>query len=198
VINLDPVPGTVTLSFFGEDGTQIGSSRALVIGANGKIHIEDQSFFSPVGSELLQGFVQIVGSGIRLTGSIVFGDKGNKGLTSALPLDSSLRKSILFGHIASNDLYFTGIAIVNPNSSDANLTIDLYGADGLIQSSKPVRIPPRQRKCALLTNFFPQLIGQDRISGYVKVTADSAVSSFALFGTNKLSVLSAIPPQTGP
>ncbi len=47
-------------------------------------------------------------------------------------------------------------------------------------------------------NYFPDLIGQDISSGYVRLTADKGVASFALFGPNNLSVLSAVPPQVVP
>ncbi len=198
LINLDPVPGTVSLSLFGEDGSQIGTTRTLNIDARGKIHIDDQSFFNAAGSEILQGFVQIVGNGVRLTGGIIFGDVRAQTFTAGLPFVSALKNSILFGHVASNDLYYTGIAIVNPNASEVSASIDLYGADGRLQTSKPVTISARQRKSGLLTEFFPELIGQDRTSGYVRVTAGGGVAGFALFGTNNLSVLSAIPAQTVP
>jgi len=49
-----------------------------------------------------------------------------------------------------------------------------------------------------LSQYFPDLEGQDIASGYIRVTADKGVASFALFGTRTLSVLSAIPPQVVP
>jgi hypothetical protein len=146
----------------------------------------------------VQGYVQIAASSIRLTGSVEFGDSQDRSFRSALPLVSTLQNSVLFGHVASNDLYFTGLALLNPNDSDASATILLYGADGVMQKFKQISIPARQRKSGLLTEFFPELIGQDRTSGYVKVTVDKGVAGFALFGTTNLSVLSAIPAQTNP
>jgi hypothetical protein len=111
---------------------------------------------------------------------------------------STLLNSVLFGHIASNDIYFTGFALLNPNNEETIASVALYSAAGLLQNSKEVRIPARQRKSGVLTEFFPELIGQDRTSGYVKVMADKGMASYAVFGTNKLSALSAIPPQIAP
>jgi len=54
------------------------------------------------------------------------------------------------------------------------------------------------RKSQLLTQYFPQLVGQNISSGYIKVTSDRNVASFALFGTANLSVLAAVPPQAIP
>jgi hypothetical protein len=50
----------------------------------------------------------------------------------------------------------------------------------------------------VLTQYFPNLIGQDISSGYIKFMVDGGVASFAVLGTNNLSVLSAIPPQVVP
>jgi hypothetical protein len=40
------------------------------------------------------------------------------------------------------------------------------------------------------------LEGIDRTGGYVKLTSNQGVAAFALFGTQNLEVLSAIPAQT--
>jgi hypothetical protein len=198
LINLDSVPGSATLSLYGENGSRIGSDRTVSMAASGKVLIDDPAFFGSLGEGVVQGYVQIAASSIRLTGSVEFGDSQDRSFRSALPLVSTLQNSVLFGHVASNDLYFTGLALLNPNGSDASATILLYGADGGVQKLKQIAIPARQRKSGLLTEFFPELIGQDRTSGYVKVTVDKGVAGFALFGTTNLSVLSAIPAQTNP
>ncbi len=105
---------------------------------------------------------------------------------------------MLFSHVASNDLYFTGLALVNTNNTEAAARIELYAASGALVSSTTQSLPARQRKSRLLTEYFPGIIGQDWSSGYIRVTTDKPVAAFSLFGTNNLSVLSAIPPQNVP
>jgi hypothetical protein len=199
IINLDSVPGTVTLTFFAENGSQIGATRQVQIAAQGKLAIDDQAFFATAGEDILQGYLQIVGDGVRLTGSVTFGDALGLSFTAALPLVSTLTNSLVFSQVASNDIYFTGIALVNPGDSEAVATVDVYSAQGgLPQNTKQVRIPARQRYSGVLTQFFTEFTGIDLHSGYIRITVDKGVASFALFGTNNLSVLSAIPPQTAP
>jgi hypothetical protein len=197
IINLDSAPGTVTLTFFAEDGTQIGATRQLQISAQGKLRIDDQAFFAAAGDNVLQGYLEIVGGGIRLTGSVTFGDAQGLSFTAALPLVSTLTSSLVFSQVASNDTYFTGIALVNPGDSDATATVDVYSSEGGVpRNTRQVLIPARQRFSGVLTQFFPEVAGVDLHSGYIRITVDKGVASFALFGTNNLSVLSAIPPQT--
>jgi hypothetical protein len=198
IVNLDPIPGVLMLKLIADDGTQIGPARFVDIAGGGKVYVSDQAYFGDPGSEpLLQGYVEVTGLGLRLAGSVVFSDA--KGVfTSALPLVSVLQKSAIFSHVASNETYFTGLAILNPNPEPAVATIDLYGSDGNLAASKSVTIPARRRKSALLSEYFPGLVGQDWTSGYFKVTVDNWVACFALFGTNDLAVLSAIPGQPVP
>lgn len=106
--------------------------------------------------------------------------------------------SVVFGHVASNSTYFTGIAILNANETDATATIEVYDRNGRLVRTKTELIGARRRVSKLLTQYFEDLAGQEMASGYIKVTADKGVAGFALFGTQNLSVLSAIPPQVAP
>lgn len=129
---------------------------------------------------------------------MVFGDPARSTFATALPLVSTLSDSAVFSQVASNDIYFTGLAILNPAGAAASVTIDVYDSAGALIASRQESIPAKQRKSQLLTQYFPELAGQNRGSGYIKFTADRPVASFALFGTHNLSVLSAIPPQAVP
>jgi hypothetical protein len=196
VINLDARAGVVTLRLFGGDGVQIGPSREMPIEAFGKLRISDSWFFtSPAPGAIVAGYIEIMSDGVRLAGSTVFGDGTGKTFDTALPLISNLKNSVLFSHIASNDQYFTGIAILNPNVVDARATIEIYAADGQLIDSRQELIPAKQRSSRLLTEYFPSLVGKNQASGYIRIISDIPVASFALFGTNDLSVLSAIPSQ---
>jgi len=97
--------------------------------------------------------------------------------------------------VASNDLYFMGIALANPNALDANLSMEVVSADGAVIDRIVERLPAMQKRARLLTEYFPSLVGKDLVSGFVRIVSDQPIASFSLFGTNDLSVLSAIPPQ---
>lgn len=199
VVNLDSNAGTVRLRLIGDDASVIGE-KSVPVAANGKIRIDDPAFFVPVQQDapLTQGYLEISSDTLKLTGSVVFGGSGSPSFAAALPLISEAKSSVLFSQLASNSTYFTGLAIINPNSTDAVATIDIYGADGQLQYRSQVLIPSKQRRSKLMTEYFPGLSDFSRSSGYIRLTADKPVASFALFGTNNLRVLAAIPPQPGP
>lgn len=76
---------------------------------------------------------------------------------------------------------------------DATATIEVFDSAGARLASKQETIRAKQRRSALLTEYFPALLGREIDAGYIKVASDRP--GFALFGTRDLSVLSAIPPQ---
>jgi hypothetical protein len=195
IVNVDSSSGTITLRLIGDDGVQIGVTRSELIPAGGKVWITNQSYFVAAGGTLTQGYVEIKSSGPRLTGSVVFGDPDRTTFSASLPLVASLRSAMVFGQLASNSTFFTGLAILNPNGGTVNAAIDVYDASGNLVANTFQAIGPGKRVSQLLTQYFPGLVGQSYSRGYFRVATDRPVASFALFGTNNLSVLSAVPPQ---
>ncbi len=198
VVSLDGA-GNVTFRFIRDDGTLVGEVQRPIL-AKGKIYISEQDFFLDDLAEMTQGYVEITSDGPTLSGSVVFGDPSQSSFSTALPLISILRDAFVFGQVASNETFFMGVALLNPNDMDANATIEIFDRDGNGIRSKVVIILAKGRISKLLTQeeYFPDLVGEDLSSGYIVITVDKNVAGFALFGTHDLSVLSAVPPQVVP
>jgi hypothetical protein len=198
VVNLEDKEATATFRLFGDNGIQMGATKQLTIPPHGKVYIAEQDFFLDSGSQLSQGYVQISSNGPKLTGSIVFGDPRRAQFSSALPLVSTFLNRFVFSQLASDETWYTGIAILNPDDSAATVTLDVLDENGTVIGSTVLSIPPGQRTSRLLTEYFPALAAQHRTKGYIRISSDKGLASFALFGTNSFSVLSAVPPQTWP
>jgi phosphodiesterase/alkaline phosphatase D-like protein len=196
VINLDSQPGNVQFQLFGDDGMLIGETRLLRIAALGKLFVDDPEFFQkPDPGKIISGYVKITSDNVRLTGSTVFGHRSGETFSASLPLIYGLQNTVVFSHVASNDLYFTGLAIVNPNYSDAAPVIELYSKEGELLEHHELSLPAGQRTIGLLPGYFSSLNEREQASGYIRLHSDQPLASFALFGTHNLSVLSAIPAQ---
>lgn len=194
VVNLDSAPAQIRARLIDNDGNQIGRTVQMEVKGNGKVLLSDQNLFVDAGSELVQGYVEVSSDGARLIGSVAFGDKqGN--VSAALPLQPAAHKEFVYGTVASNSTWYTGIALVNPNDSPINAILQLYDKTGKVSASKTEVIEPRRRKIKVLDQFFPEITGADISSGYIRISADNPLTGFALFGTTFGSVLSAIPPQ---
>ena len=202
VINLEPRAAAVTLHFVPDDLTKAEKTVRFEIPANGKLYVSDQRIFLDPGVDLTktitQGWVEVASDGARMAGSVNFGNAGAQNFASALPLVGEVNRNVIFSHAASNATWFTGVALLNPGSIPAQATVDLYGASGNLEATVTTEVPAKGRKSRLLTELFPMLVGMDRTSGYIRVTSNWPLASFALFGTNSLSVLSAIPAQPAP
>jgi hypothetical protein len=195
VVNLENRSGNVTFRLIGDSGAVLAGPKSLPIAARGKLRITDQNFFVAAGSTLTQGYVEVRSDGVLLAGSVVFGDPGRSRFASALPLVGQLKTEMVFSQLASNDQYFTGLAILNPNVSQVTAHIEVYDEWGNIIASKDEPIAGGQRVAKLLIQYFPGLAGQNRGKGYIRVRTDGGVAGFALFGTQRLTALSAVPAQ---
>jgi Leucine-rich repeat (LRR) protein len=195
-VNLDALPGTVTFRLINDEGMQIGQTKSVAISAFGKVHVTDQDFF--LGGDK-SGYVEVSSDGPRLVGSVVFGDPDSEAMASSLPLTSGLMTSMVFGHAVSDDTWYTGITLVNPGVADADVTLSLYNTSGLLVKSRRMTISAGSRVVDVLSGskLFPDLQGRNHY-GYMTVTSNRGLAGFALFGTNDLNVLSAIPPQVVP
>ncbi len=199
IVNLGSTAGTVTLKLLSDGGSQMGTTQTLPIAGNGKIFVSDPAFFFGLApTQVSQGYVVVTSSGIRLSGNVVFSDALQGNFITSLPLVSTLQQSLVLSQVASNGTFFTGLAILNPNSTDATVTIDVYTSTGQLDQSLTRTLPAGNRVSRLLTDYFPALVGQNRSSGYIKVTSSQGVACIGVFGTNTLSVLSAIPAQPTP
>ena len=170
----------------------------MAISSRGKVYITDEKHLLDPGSNLVKDYVKVTSSGPKVTRSVVFGNPGRERFAASLPLVSTLVTSAVFGQVASNSTYFTGIAMLNPDETDVTATVDVYDRNGNLVRTTAESIGAKRRVSKLVTQYFEDLVGQEIASGYIKVTVDKGVSSVALFGTNDLSVLSAIPPQVIP
>lgn len=194
IVNLDSTAGNVVIRLFGDDGIQIGDPMVRHVEPFGKVPIVDSELNIADADTISQGYIEIESTGIRLAGSVVFGDRSNGTYAAAMPLVSRFHHSVVYNHLSISAHYFTGISLLNPNQDEAHATIELFNQDGTLARSKDVTLPAGHRLAQLLTQIFPELAGEQRLSGYFRVTSDLGLASYAVFGTNTLTLLSGIPP----
>ncbi len=127
-----------------------------------------------------------------LTGSVRFSAAGGYG-SAALPLWISPSGEFVFSHVAQARGYFTGVAMMNPNSGPAKYTLEVFREDGSLVGSHADTLDPGKKISKLLYQLVPASAGQ--IGGYIRVHSDLHVVSFSLFGTDDGLSLSAIPAQ---
>ena len=131
----------------------------------------------------------------RLAGSVAFADSQSGTFSTALPLAAEPKKSLTLNQVVSNRDFFTGIALVNPGSADGQAQIRLLDKAGNELYSRSVAVKAMGRSLGLLTEYFPELIGQDINSGYLQVSSENGLVACEVLGTHNLTALSAIPAR---
>jgi Zn-dependent metalloprotease len=140
--------------------------------------------------------VSYLGEGQYLAGYEVFGQNGEiAGLQSA----KYIAKKLLFPRVETGsydniDTYWTGVAVINPNQSNANLTFKLYSYDGQLQKTVTATIGPNQKIVGLAKNIFNI---SDYFFGWMTVESDLFITGFELYGLTDQRALAGIPVFLG-
>ncbi|MDA2933641.1 hypothetical protein MYX82_04800 [Acidobacteria bacterium AH-259-D05] len=99
-----------------------------------------------------------------LSGSIRF--KTGR-LSASVPLRSIVRTSALYPHVAQTSALFTGVAMVNSQTSPAKQTVEIFDREGALVGTTTFTLASGARKTALLSELVPASDGQS--GGYFRV-----------------------------
>lgn len=194
LINLESRPTNVSLTLRADDGAALGRPFSFTLPAGGKKTLAGVGIFGVLDtSELVQGYLQIDSDAARLAGIVRFGDPGETRFLAALPLVDRSVTDLLFPHMASDEFYFTGLAVLNPDSEEADVEVTILDSGGQTAASRRVRLAAGERFARLISELFPALPPMNR--GYFRLRSTRPVTACATFGTHALTAISAIPAQ---
>lgn len=191
----------LTVTLLDNNGTTIGTPAAISIQPRTQTIQTLADLFPALGESLTTGYIRIdVAQFFKgpfpatplITGSLRF-SAANGSSSSALPLVTSAASEFVYSHVAETAGYWTGVAILNTNSTSASVTLEVFTAGGASLGAKSLTLLPGHKIAQLLDQLIPATAG--RSGGYVRITSDLPVTSFSLFGSNDGLSLSAIPLQ---
>ncbi|HSR52597.1 MAG TPA: penicillin acylase family protein [Acidobacteriota bacterium] len=139
------------------------------------------------------GSLRVTSDGPGVIGDVVFGDPVQGSFVAALPLQGELLQQAVFPHVANLEgLFFTGLAFHNPSEADAaEIQIRVLSSQGQPTGQGSLSLAPGQRLSQTLTELIPATQGQQ--GGLILIDSDRPIVAQALFGTNTLTLLSAVP-----
>lgn len=152
------------------------------------------------------GYAVITASGTsgRLAVFETFGFKMGRDTTQAgvLPADLTTN-AVMFVNTSGKLSRNLGVAIVNPTSSNINVTMTLRKDDGSVLGSTPVNVPARQQTSKFVTELFSsQSSVPSDLTGTLSLTSTTAVSviglrfrgaNFSTLPVTNLSTPSSVP-----
>ena len=171
----------VTLTAYNQSGAPIGNS-IIALPANGQksFQVADQLGISGTG------WIQIVPDK-QLTGLEIFGNitSGNLGSVS-MSRDPSNKFG--FSQFDTTAEWWTGIALANPHSSQAHVTLKAYNQSGAEIGGSTITIPANGQKVF-------QVADQLGVSGtgWIDVESDQPVAGLEIFGNINTGQITGVP-----
>jgi hypothetical protein len=195
-------PVDLVITLFDNDSQQIANSAVLQIAPGAQVTRTIAGFFPDLGSDLVTGSIHIevlpvhrgpFASYPPLVGAVRFANVDGSA-SAAIPLLIAPSTDFVYSHIAQGQGWFTGVTVLNPNTTSTNMVLNVFGSDGTLTGTYSAHLLPGQRFAKLVYELVPQSAGQS--GGYIRILSDSNLTSFSLFGSADFKSLSAIPPQS--
>lgn len=192
ITNLSSNPNEVSITMTSEDGSN-ARTVTRTIAPNGALRETARSLFT-LTDAFQTGWVRIAGTR-SMTGWVAYADSGAGGV-AIVPPQSEALTTLLFSHIADLDPWWTGLALLNTNSTAANIEIfaltprgELIGGAVNIPTARVV-LPPNVKIARLLNEWIPQTQSRTSDGGFVFVRSDVPLYGIELFFTRTLKILS--------
>lgn len=112
---------------------------------------------------------------------------------AALPQQTQKFTKAVFSHVTNTAQFFTGLALLYPGSSFAEVMIEIFSTDGIRTGEKIMRLEAGQRISRLTAELVPAALGQ--AGGYIVLRSTKPIIAQQLFGNTSLEFLSAVPPR---
>ena len=185
IINLGNEAEEVLFQSFDENG-EVLRSDTVEIASGQKIEYEAvyMSVFSPdvrsmtastvSGRQSLIGYLQFH-----------FGSKGR----ALIPLPLMRDNNLIISHIASNQLWSTGMVILNTGENNASIIINAYDAGGQFIASVGTVLKPGQN----LVRTAAQLFGRGSSVASIRVVSNQPLAGFMLYTPSYCQALAGIP-----
>jgi hypothetical protein len=188
---------SATVTVFTDAGDLIfpasASSRTFRIPANGSLSADIRTITGQPIGPTVNGWLRIDSANIALPGLVIL-DEGQA--VTSVPLQNAPIDRMIFSEISETQSLFTGLALVNPASTDATLDVALVRSDGSTFAEDSVVIPANSKLLSLLRDLVPDALGQT--SGYVVIRSSTPLFGVGLLGAANNSFLASMSPSRMP
>ena len=188
--NLSTAPAQVLLSFYSQNGEELGSTLVAVAGLGlGTYTLAGNTLNVGWASAEFTGDADIAGTEIIQ----LAGFDGNPSMeTSVLPAQPD---TILRSPVFENEGFRTGLALVNPGPSATDVSIVARNSEGIVMGSRLLYLENSQQIASFVSELFPSLTN---FEGTLQISSARPVAGLALRYTGGENVFSAlqVSPQS--
>ena len=142
---------------------------------------------------LITGSIRIreaAGRNFQIAGDVEIFDRGLGGRDSAMlyPISDSASTSWTLPFAATSGMYFTGLALLNPNALltvQTDVVVEFVGPDGFVRERKAIQLSPRARTA--------DVVGTGDQAGYVRITSNFPIHVLGVIGSRDGRTLDQLP-----
>jgi penicillin amidase len=194
LINTSPFERNLQLQAIPEDASGIIDSPPFVLapGEAMTATVKDLFLASPSEEQTLVGSLRVQADGPGVIGDVIFADPVRARFAAALPLQNKTFREAVFGHVANLGTFFTGLAIFNPSSTPATISITVFDTSGDEVGGTEVALDPGGRISRTLAELVPE--AEEQAGGFIRISSDVGLIAQELFGKFDLSLQSAVLP----
>ncbi len=188
VVNPTGRKANLQLSLFNADG-QLQKVQPVTLAEGQRVSGSVDELFGLNSNTTFTGWLRVDSDVDGIVGAAVFRGS-DPDYQAALPLQDAPATELVFPHVAQLAGFFTGIAVLNPTAAPTQVDLQVFDEKGGLTGQGTIDLEPGAREAKLVNEFIG---GLEQAGGYIRLSASDAVFAYALFGTNSLSCLAAIP-----
>jgi hypothetical protein len=206
LINGGTISTTLLLHFFGDRSEVIGSKQITIL--PGRMFLGNVEKLIDLGLNQDDGYRMITGhvkidvlkptdpENAKLIGAITF--TGNHGsFSSSLPIARRGEPETVFLQVAQSYEagLFTGLAVLNPGTETAAVTVEAFDQNGTRTARTYLDIPPGHRVVDLLNGTYLFGSAFSQVTGHLRVSAAQPLVNFVFFGDYSNQFMAAVEGQ---
>ena len=202
LINTDDLKAvTMMVSAFNEQGNPLFTPAGIVLQPGEQGTFSVAALFGFSGDDLIAGWLRLDLEDIflgpfldipSLNGSVQFLTTDGR-VSASIPLFLLADADALYPHIAQDQGFFTGVAVLNTQDESVEVTVEAFGEDGSKIGESTFSLASGAKTAQLLPELIPDTQGVP--GGHFRVTADDSILSIGLFGDLAGESLATIPSQ---
>ena len=194
LVNTTSETRSITLTAVNADGSNLGDPVQMSLEAGAQFTEDAGAVFADPGQDFT-GSLRVDFDSPGVAGDVIFGDSSSLDFAASLPLQTATFQEAIFSQLANAMGFFTGVALFNPGSADAEFTLEVVSSAGASVGQVTESLGAGQRVSRLVDQFVTDSAGQ--VGGFVTIVSDQPLVGQMLFGVSGaegITLFSAVPP----
>jgi hypothetical protein len=185
----------IVMTFTSESGAIVRATQQT-LPANGGLRFAARDLFG-LTSGFVNGWVRVTStSGTPFTGYIAYAET-NAASVAVVPPQQDPQNSLLFEHIADLPPWLTGLALLNTNTTAADIKVFAMNPNGSLIGTTSLSLQPNSSAARLLRDLIPQTQTRTSDGGFVFVQSTVPIYGIELFFSRSLQVLANVAAAPG-